>query len=276
MSSLKVRTGRANLGILDGIKVDYYGTPTPLNQVASLNVPDARLITIKPWEQTLISEIEKAIRAAQLGLNPSSDGEMVRVPMPALTEERRKELVKVVKKMAEEAKVALRAPRRDANEMLKEFLKEKQITEDEEKTGLKKVQETTDASVSRGRRDHGQERSRDPRGVSSRPVRPGALAGQRLGGFLLLGHSVGALLVERHLGHVDLVEDQAHDGAGALQQHLPLHQGVGPQALPLGGFALGLFARDSAEDEDSLSGLEHESGVDVSPSPTRVCRGETR
>jgi ribosome recycling factor len=146
---LKVRTGRANLGILDGIKVDYYGTPTPLNQIASMNVPDARLITIKPWEKSIISEIEKAIRAAQLGLNPSSDGEIVRVPMPALTEERRKDLVKVVKKMAEEAKVVLRAHRRDANEMLKDFLKEKQITEDEEKTGLKKVQEATDASVAR-------------------------------------------------------------------------------------------------------------------------------
>jgi ribosome recycling factor len=145
----KVRTGRANLGVLDGIKVDYYGTPTPLNQIASLNVPDARLITIKPWEKTLISEIEKAIRAAQLGLNPSSDGEIVRVPMPALTEERRKDLVKVVKKMAEEAKVALRGHRRDANEMLKDFLKEKQITEDEEKAGLKKVQEATDAAVTR-------------------------------------------------------------------------------------------------------------------------------
>jgi ribosome recycling factor len=146
---LKVRTGRANLGILDGIKIDYYGTPTPLNQIASLNVPDARLITIKPWEKTLISEIEKAIRAAQLGLNPSSDGEIVRVPMPALTEERRRDLVKVVKKMAEEAKVVQRAHRRDANEMLKDFLKDKQITEDEEKLGLKKVQEATDAAVTR-------------------------------------------------------------------------------------------------------------------------------
>jgi ribosome recycling factor len=146
---LKVRTGRANLGILDGIKIDYYGTPTPLNQIASLNVPDARLITIKPWEKTLISEIEKAIRGAQLGLNPSSDGEIVRVPMPALTEERRKDLVKVVKKMAEEAKVILRGHRRDANEMLKDFLKEKQITEDEEKAGLKKVQDATDGAVTR-------------------------------------------------------------------------------------------------------------------------------
>src|ERR1700690_443128 len=97
----KVRTGRANLGILDGVRVDYYGTPTPLNQVASLNVADPRLITVKPWERSLIPEIEKAIRAAQLGLNPQSDGEIVRLPMPALTQERRQELVKVVKKMCE-------------------------------------------------------------------------------------------------------------------------------------------------------------------------------
>jgi len=145
----KVRTGRANVAILDGVKVDYYGTATPLNQVASVNVPDARLITIKPWEKTLIPEIEKAIRISQLGLNPNSDGEIVRVPMPPLTEERRKDLVKVVKKMAEEAKVALRGHRRDANEMLKSFLKDKQITEDEEKAGLKKVQESTDAHIAR-------------------------------------------------------------------------------------------------------------------------------
>ena len=145
----KVRTGRANVAILDGVKVDYYGSPTPLHQVASVNVPDARLITIKPWEKTLIPEIEKSIRAAQLGLNPNSDGEIVRVPMPPLTEERRKDLVKMVKKMAEEAKVALRAQRRDANEMLKDFLKDKQITEDEEKAGLKKVQDATDASVTK-------------------------------------------------------------------------------------------------------------------------------
>jgi ribosome recycling factor len=143
----KVRTGRANLSILDGVRVDYYGTSTPLNQVASLNVPDPRLITIKPWEKSLIPEIEKAVRAAQLGLNPSSDGEIVRVPMPPLTEERRKELGKVVRQMAEDAKVSLRAARRDANEMLKEFLKDKSITEDDEKTGLKKVQEATDKAT---------------------------------------------------------------------------------------------------------------------------------
>jgi ribosome recycling factor len=145
----KVRTGRANLAVLDGVRVDYYGTPTPLNQVASMNVPDPRLITIKPWEKSLIPEIEKAIRSAQLGLNPSSDGEIVRLPMPPLTEERRKELVKLVKKMAEEAKVHLRGARRDSNEMLKEFLKDKSITEDEEKGGLKKVQDATDAATTK-------------------------------------------------------------------------------------------------------------------------------
>ena len=145
----KVRTGRANLSILDGIRVDYYGTPTPLNQVASMNVADPRLITVKPWERNLIPEIEKAIRAGQLGLNPSSDGELVRLPMPALTAERRQELVKLVKKMAEEGKVALRAARRDANEMMKELLKEGVITEDDERNGLKKVQETTDKAVSK-------------------------------------------------------------------------------------------------------------------------------
>jgi ribosome recycling factor len=145
----KVRTGRANLAILDGVRVDYYGTPTPLNQVASLNVADPRLITVKPWERSLIPEIEKAIRAGQLGLNPNSDGEMVRLPMPALTQERRQELVKLVRKMAEEGKVALRAARRDSNEMLKDLLKEGSITEDDERIGLKKVQETTDKAVTK-------------------------------------------------------------------------------------------------------------------------------
>ena len=145
----KVRTGRANVAILDGLRVDYYGTPTPLHQVASVSAPDPRLITIKPWEKSLIPEIEKLIRSSQLGLNPSSDGEIIRLPMPPLTEERRRDLAKVVKKMAEESKVALRNARRDANEMLKEFLKDKDITEDEEKAGLKKVQEATDAAVTK-------------------------------------------------------------------------------------------------------------------------------
>jgi ribosome recycling factor len=143
----KVRTGRANLSVLDGVRVDYYGTPTPLNQIASCNVADARLITIKPWERSLIPEIEKSIRAAQLGLNPQSDGELVRLPMPALTQERRQELVKVVKKMAEDARVALRGARRDANEMIKEALKEGAVTEDDERKGLKTVQDATDKSV---------------------------------------------------------------------------------------------------------------------------------
>ena len=145
----RLRTGRASISMLDPVVVDYYGTPTPLNQVASLNVADARLITIKPWERSLIPEIEKAIRAGQLGLNPQSDGELVRLPMPALTQERRQELVKVVKKMSEDARVALRSARRDANEMLKELLKDGTITEDDERKGLKTVQETTDKAVTK-------------------------------------------------------------------------------------------------------------------------------
>ena len=144
----KVRTGRANLALLDGIKVEYYGTMTPLNQVAALNVPDPRLITIKPWEKSMCGEIEKSIRQrAELGLNPSSDGELVRVPIPPLTQERRKDLVKHIKKIGEEAKVAMRNHRRDANEMLKEFEKDGEITEDDCQKGLKKVQEQTDKGI---------------------------------------------------------------------------------------------------------------------------------
>jgi ribosome recycling factor len=144
----KVRTGRANLSLLDGIKVEYYGTMTPLNQVAALNVPDARLITIKPWEKNLIPVIERAIQAqSDLGLNPTSDGEIVRLPIPALTQERRKDLVKVVKKMGEEAKVAVRNGRREANETLKEFAASGDISDDDSQKGLKKVQELTDRYV---------------------------------------------------------------------------------------------------------------------------------
>ena len=146
----KVRTGRANLAILDGVRVDYYGTPTPLNQVSSLNVPDPRLITIKPWEKSMCGEIEKSIRQrAELGLNPSSDGELVRVPIPPLTQERRKDLVKHIKKIGEEAKVAVRNARREANEMLKELGGGGDITEDDETKGLKKAQEATDKGVAR-------------------------------------------------------------------------------------------------------------------------------
>ena len=141
----KVRTGRANVSLLDAVKVEYYGTMTPLNQVATLNVPDARLITIKPWEKSLIVVIEKAIKAqSDLGLNPVSDGELVRLPIPPLTQERRKDLVKMVKKLAEEAKVALRNARREANETLKEFTDSGDIAEDDERQGLKKVQDLTD------------------------------------------------------------------------------------------------------------------------------------
>jgi ribosome recycling factor len=143
----KVRTGRANLALLDGVRVDYYGTPTPLNQVASLSTPDARLIVIKPWEKKLCPAIEEAVRKAELGVNPQSDGELVRIPIPALTEERRRELTKVVKRMGEDAKVAIRNARRDANEMLKEYQASGDITEDDQKNGTKKVQDAVDKAV---------------------------------------------------------------------------------------------------------------------------------
>ncbi len=143
----KIRTGRATTSLLDGVKVEYYGTPTPLNQVATLQVVDARLITIKPWEKNLIPAIEKAIRTSDLGLNPVSDSDLVRLPIPALTAERRKDLAKVVKKMSEDARVAVRAARRDANDMIKEAEKDGDITEDERKNGEKKVQDLTDKYV---------------------------------------------------------------------------------------------------------------------------------
>lgn len=143
----KRRTGRANVSILDGIKVEYYGTKSPLNQVASVQVPDPRLITIKPWEKTMVQPIEKAIQQSSIGLTPSSDGELIRIPIPPLTEERRKELVKDVRRVAEDAKVALRNQRRDANEMLKEAEKGKDISEDEMHRGLAKVQEVIDEYV---------------------------------------------------------------------------------------------------------------------------------
>ncbi len=143
----KVRTGRANLSLLDGVKVDYYGAPTPVSQVATLNVAEARLITIKPWEKNLIPTIEKAIRAAGLGINPIADSELVRLPIPPLTQERRRELVKVVKKMAEDARVAVRAARRDGNDMLRDAAKEKEISEDESKAGQKKIQDVTDKFI---------------------------------------------------------------------------------------------------------------------------------
>ena len=145
----KVRTGRANLTILDGVRVDYYGQMTPLNQVASVAVADARLITIKPWEKKLCVEIERAIREANLGINPSSDGELVRLPIPALTQERRKDLTKVVKRMGEDAKVAMRGSRRDCKEMLEQLAKDGDISDDESDVGLKKMQVQVDAQITK-------------------------------------------------------------------------------------------------------------------------------
>ncbi len=143
----KVRTGRASFSLLDGVKVDYYGTPTPLQQVGTLSVPESRLITITPWDSKMIGPIEKAIQGAGLGLNPSSDGKVVRIPIPPLTEERRKELAKVVRKMAEEARVAVRNVRREGIEKLKEKEKKKEIPEDAVKRGQERIQKETDAFI---------------------------------------------------------------------------------------------------------------------------------
>ncbi|PWT73983.1 MAG: ribosome recycling factor [Proteobacteria bacterium] len=144
----KVRTGRAHAGILDHILVDYYGTPTPLKQVANLTVPDARTVAVTPYEKRLAPVIEKAIRDSDLGLNPATVGEVVRVPMPALTEERRKDLIKVVRGEAENARVAVRNIRRDANNHLKDLLKDKKISEDDERRAQDDVQKLTDRYVS--------------------------------------------------------------------------------------------------------------------------------
>lgn len=137
----KVRTGRANPAMLEGIKVDYYGTPTALNQVGSIKVPDPRMITIQPWEKTMIGPIEKGIIASDLGLNPSNDGTLIRIPIPPLTGERRRDLTKQVRDMGEKSKVALRAHRRDANEMAKTMEKDSEISEDALHTGLAQIQE---------------------------------------------------------------------------------------------------------------------------------------
>jgi ribosome recycling factor len=143
----KIRTGRASTSMLDGIRVDYYGTPTPVNQVATVAVVDARLITIKPWEKNMIPVIDKAIRASDLGLNPVPDSDLVRVPIPPLTQERRRDLAKAVKKQTEDARVAVRAARRDAMDLVKEAEKDGEISEDEKKNGEKKIQELTDKYV---------------------------------------------------------------------------------------------------------------------------------
>lgn len=142
-----IRTGRASLAILDGVLVEYYGTDTPLQQVASLTIPDPTLIVVQPWDVSLIQKIEKAIRAADLGLNPSNDGKVVRVPIPPLTEERRKQLAKKVHEIAEHGRTAIRLERRDANEAFKKLLKDKAIAEDDERRGLDQVQKLTDDHI---------------------------------------------------------------------------------------------------------------------------------
>lgn len=143
----KVRTGRAHTGLLDHITVDYYGAPTLLSQVANVNLTDARTISVAPWEKKMLSVIEKAIRNSDLGLNPVTVGEMIRVPMPPLTEERRRALTKVVKHEAETARVAMRNIRRDANVHLKDLLKEKMIAEDDERRGQEEIQKLTDRHI---------------------------------------------------------------------------------------------------------------------------------
>jgi ribosome recycling factor len=142
-----VRTGRAAVSILDSVVVDYYGSPTPLNQMASVHAPEPQLLTVQPWDQTQIGPIEKAIRAADLGLNPSNDGKLVRVPIPPLTEERRRQLAKQLQQVAEEHRTAVRNVRRDANDHLKKMLKDKQISEDTERDAMQEVQKLTDTSI---------------------------------------------------------------------------------------------------------------------------------
>jgi ribosome recycling factor len=144
-----MRTGRASLAMLDGVKVDYYGTPTPLNQVGNLSVPDPTLIAVQPWDASLLPVIEKAIRGAGLDLNPQNDGKIIRIPVPSLTEERRKALVKLAHKHAEEGRVAIRNVRRDTNDHLKKLMKDHEISEDDEKLALAEVQKLTDGHIAR-------------------------------------------------------------------------------------------------------------------------------
>jgi len=145
----RVRTGRASLALLDGIRVDYYGTLTPLSQMASLSVPEARLITIQPWDVSIIKEVEKAILKSDLGLTPSSDGKIIRINIPPLTQQRRKELVKVVSKMCEEYKVAVRNIRRDSNELIKSLKKDGEVSEDDAFKSQEQIQKITDEFIKR-------------------------------------------------------------------------------------------------------------------------------
>lgn len=144
---VKVRTGRANPALLDGVRVDYYGVPTPLNQMAAIQIPDARLIVVKPWDKTVLSLIEKALNEADIGISPQNDGEVIRLPIPPLTEERRKEFVKLARGKGEDARIAVRNARRDANELLKETQKGGDITEDDLRRALEKTQEETDKYI---------------------------------------------------------------------------------------------------------------------------------
>jgi ribosome recycling factor len=143
----KVRTGRASPALIDGVQVDYYGSNVPVSQVANVTVPDARTIQIVPWEATMIGPVEKAILAANLGFNPQNDGKVIRIPLPPMTEERRKELVKLVRKMGEDAKIAIRNHRRDANEQIKKQEKAKELGEDDAKKLLEEIQKHTDVKV---------------------------------------------------------------------------------------------------------------------------------
>ena len=142
-----IRTGRAAISILDTVVVDYYGTPTPLNQMASVHAPEPQMLTVQPWDQTQLGAVEKAIRAADLGLNPSNDGKLIRVPIPPLTEERRKQLAKQVHDVAEDHRTAIRNVRRDANDRLKKMMKDKLISEDAERDALLEVQKLTDSHI---------------------------------------------------------------------------------------------------------------------------------
>ncbi|HVG17547.1 MAG TPA: ribosome recycling factor [Blastocatellia bacterium] len=144
-----VRTGRASVSLLDNVTVEYYGTQMPLNQVATIHAPEATLITVQPFDPTQLGSLEKAIRASDLGLNPSNDGKLIRVPIPPLTEERRKQMVKVVHEVAEEHRTAVRNVRRDANDHLKKMLKDKAISEDLEKDGLDQIQKLTDQHITK-------------------------------------------------------------------------------------------------------------------------------
>jgi ribosome recycling factor len=144
-----IRTGRAAVSILDNVMVDYYGTMTPLNQMASVHAPEPQMLTVQPWDQTQVGPIEKAIRSADLGLNPSNDGKLVRVPIPPLTEERRKQLAKQLHDVAEDHRTAVRNTRRDGNERLKKMLKDKQISEDAERDALQEIQKLTDGYISK-------------------------------------------------------------------------------------------------------------------------------